>query len=113
MLRSTSYELQRFSELCENQRVSSYQILKGRTDRQETTLRIMNDQTRKGIDIVTLTAMITVSTVSDVSVPMSKFDVTRPSNFHKVLKTSVQIYLLEVHALCKQNFNQLHVSRSH
>ena len=30
-----------------------------------------------------------VSTVSDLSVPMSKFDVTRPSNFHKVLKTSV------------------------
>ena len=30
-----------------------------------------------------------VSTVSGLSVPMSKFDVTRPSNFHKVLKTSV------------------------
>ena len=30
-----------------------------------------------------------VSTVSDLSVPLSNFDVTRPSNFHKVRKTSV------------------------
>ena len=30
-----------------------------------------------------------VSAVSNLSVLMSKFDVTRPSNFHKVLKTSV------------------------
>ena len=30
-----------------------------------------------------------VSTVSNLSVVMSKFDVTRPCNFHKVLKNSV------------------------
>ena len=30
-----------------------------------------------------------VNAVFGLSVPMSKFDVTRPSNFHEVLKTSV------------------------
>ena len=47
--------LQRFSELCENRRVSSHQILKGRTDRQKTTLRVMNDQTCKGGDVMMFT----------------------------------------------------------
>ena len=32
-----------------------------------------------------------VSAVSNLSVLMSKFDVMRPCNFHKVLKTSVRI----------------------
>ena len=36
-------DVQRFSELCENRRVSSHQILTGRTDRSETALEIMND----------------------------------------------------------------------
>ena len=35
-----------------------------------------------------------VSAVSNLSVLMSKFDVTRPSNFHKVLKTSVLVVLM-------------------
>ena len=34
-------KIQRFSELCENWRVLSHQILRDRTDRQETTLRMM------------------------------------------------------------------------
>ena len=43
-----------------------------------------------GTDIVTRTNCNDyVSAVSNLSVLMSKFDVTRPSNFHKVLKTSV------------------------
>ena len=42
--------------------------------------------------------------------PMSKFDVMRPSNFYKVLKTSVP-----ARGTCfgKRNVNQLHVSGSH
>ena len=32
-----------------------------------------------------------VSVVSDLSVVMSKSEVTRPNNFHKVLKTSVSV----------------------
>ena len=36
--------VQRFSELSENRRVASHQILTGRTDRSETALEIMNHQ---------------------------------------------------------------------
>ena len=41
--------LQRFSELRENEGVSSHQILTGRTDMSENRIReIMNQQTRQG-----------------------------------------------------------------
>ena len=38
-------------------------------------------------DIAIRTANDYVNVVSNLSVSMSKFDVMRPSNFHKVLKT--------------------------
>ena len=42
-----SPEIQRFSELCENRRVSSHHMLIGRTDRSETALEIVNDHARQ------------------------------------------------------------------
>ena len=57
----------RFSELCENRRVSSHQMLTGRTDRLETALEIMNDHARqkhKGADVIMFTSTdIAISTV--------------------------------------------------
>ena len=42
-----------------------------------------------GIDIVGWTTMFTLNSISKLSVLVSKVDVTRPSNIHKVLKNSV------------------------
>ena len=53
--RSEHYEptLQRFSELCENWRALSHQLLTVKTDRPEATPEIMNCQTGKRPDVGT------------------------------------------------------------
>ena len=49
-----------------------------------------------------------INTVSDLSVPMSKFDMTRPSNFHRVLKTSVLIFTTHVHRMiCHYDYEEI------
>ena len=97
ILRKTRFSgIQRFSELSENCRISSHQILTGKIDRSETAVEIMNHQQHKRADIYWYRNRYCymnfndhISTVSNLSVLMSKFDVMRPCNFHKVLKTSV------------------------
>ena len=51
------------------------------------------DEVCSGNEIVTLSHEPPdyINTISNLSFPMSKFDVMRPSNFHKVLKNSVHV----------------------
>ena len=92
-----SAAVQRFSELCENLRVSSHQILtseltgwKPRLPNHYSSCNNISTCTSKHPPFY-----VTGDSLSQVRFPtcqfyQSKFDVTRPCNFHKVLKTSVQ-----------------------
>ena len=89
-------DVQRFSELCENLRVSSQQILTSELTGWKP--RLCNHCSSYN-NISTCTSKhpsfyVTGDSLSPVRFPtcqfyQSKFDVTRPCNFHKVLKTSV------------------------
>ena len=48
-----------------------------------------------------------VSVASDLSVIMSKFEVTRPYNFHKVLKTSVTKFFSLQNRYCSSGSDNL------
>ena len=88
--------LQRFSELCENLRVSSHQILTSELTGWKPRLR---NHCSSCNNISTCTSKhpsfyVTGDSLSPVRFStcqfyQSKFDVMRPCNFHKVLKTSV------------------------
>ena len=88
--------IQRFSELCENLRVSSNQVLTSELTGWKPRLR---NHCSSCNNISTSTSKhrsfyVTGDSLSPVRFPtcqfyQSKFDVTRPCNFHKVLKTSV------------------------
>ena len=94
--------LQRFSELCENLRVSSHQILTSELTVWKPRLR---NHCSLCNNISTCTSKhpplyVTGDSLSQVrfltcQFYQSKFDVTRPCNFHKVLKTSVQLQYFE------------------
>ena len=95
--------LQRFSELCENLRVSSDQILTLELTGWKPRLR---NHCSSCNNISTCTSKhpplyVTGDSLSQVRFPtcqfyQSKFDVTRPCNFHKVLKTSVSIKIFKI-----------------
>ena len=88
--------VQRFSELCENLRVSSHQILTLELTGWKPRLR-NHCSSCNNISICTSKhppLYVIGDSLSQVRFPscqfyQSKFDVTRPCNFHKVLKTSV------------------------
>ena len=90
--------LQRFSELCENLRVPSHQILTSELTDWKPRLRNHCSSCNNISNCISKHPpfYVTGDSLSQVRFPtcqfyQSKFDVTRPCNFHKVLKTSVPL----------------------